>query len=319
MKTCLMVRLCLLFILGIANEVDAQVNPGQPHPLITQLEDLNVTGKQTVEQAEAFVSNIGAPPSGRKMAVWSRSICVGSIGMAAEPAGYMVDRVLDWANHVGIRTSGPGCNPNILIVSTDDADRTAQALVRARPLDFDARAESSHRGRAALREFEQSDRPVRWWHVSIPVDPDTGDALVRQRGQQPFSIAATDAIIRAPVDLGAYGQIVSASRLYDDSLDHMQSLVIVIDAVAFEQVSFLQLSDYVAMIALAQISSSATPSVPSILTLFEQGVPQEETLTRWDRSFLEALYGTRQRNFKGAGDNRLIARGLARRIEAESR
>ncbi|QCQ98149.1 hypothetical protein [Brevundimonas sp. SGAir0440] len=99
----------------------------------------------------------------------------------------------------------------------------------------------------------------------------------------------------------------------------MQSLVIVIDAVAFEEVSFFQLSDYVAMIALAQISPSATPSVPSILTLFEQGVPQEETLTRWDRSFLEALYGTRQRNFKGAGDNRLIARGLARRIEAESR
>jgi hypothetical protein len=318
MKACVVVSVGFLLLLVVGDRASAQTAPDPHAPVTTQLEDLVVTGRRTEEQAETFVSTIGAPPQGRKLAVWAGSICVGSVGMAAEPASFMVNRVLDWANRLGLRTSRPGCDPNILIVSSDDADRTARELVRARPLDFDAGVSSSHRGRRALRDFQRSGRPVRWWHVSIPVDPDTGVSLVRQRGRPPFTVAAADNVIRSPIDVGDYGQITMASRLYDDSLDHMQSVVIVIDAAALEEATFMQLCDYVAMVALAQIDPAAAPSVPSILTLFNPDIAQEETLTSWDLGYLEALYGTNQRNFRPEADDRLIARGLARRLEAQA-
>lgn len=283
----------------------------QPDPGSTPLDDLVVTTAPIRQQAEAFVTAIAAPPRGRKLAVWGRDICVGAIGMAPEPATVMVDRVLDWASTVGIRTRQPGCDPNVLIVSSDDANRTARDLVRARPRDFDSGASSSDRGGAALRRFQNSDRLVRWWHVSIPVDADTGHSLVRQRGQLPY---VAPVVITKPSDLGDFGQIVSGSRLYDDSLDHMQSVVIIVDADALERADFNQLTDYVAMVALSQIDPDATPAAPSILNLFNPAMPQEAAMTVWDRAFLEALYGTSQRNVPGAADNDVIAHALARRV-----
>ena len=38
------------------------------------------------------------------------------------------------------------------------------------------------RGSAELRDFISEERPVRWWHVSLPVDSETGDPVVRAPG-----------------------------------------------------------------------------------------------------------------------------------------
>lgn len=294
----------------------AQSNDQDPSdPQSTSLEDVVVVAAPIRQQAEAFVTSVAAPPPGRKLAVWGRDICVGAVGMAREPATFMVDRVLDWASTVGIRTRRPGCDPNVLIVSSADANRTARELVRTRRRDFESGASSSDRGNVALRRFQNSDRLVRWWHVSIPVDPDTGDALVRQRGQPPFSVPND---LTRPSDFGSSGQIVSGSMMYDDSLDHMQSVVIIVDVDALEHADFNQLSDYVAMVALSQVDPEATPAAPSILNLFNPDMPQEAGMTVWDRAFLEALYGASQRNVSGAGDNRLIAEALARRVARET-
>jgi hypothetical protein len=278
----------------------------------TQLEDVVVTGTGLEEQAEAFVSSVGGAVRGRKLATWSEPLCVGAAGMAAEPAGAMVDRVLDWADSLGLRIGGPDCDPNILIVFTDDGDRTARELVRARPRDFLPGVSSSHRGRSALREFQTSGQPVRWWHLSLPVDPDTRATINRQRGTAPLWLPK---VFYNPAELGAYGQMTTASRIYDDTLDAMKSVVVVIDAAALERTSFTQLSDYVAMIALAQIDPETRPTAPSILDIFETGMAGEETLTDWDQAFLQALYTTHQRNALPGADSSLIARSLARRLQ----
>ena len=296
---------------ALAQSAPPTAPPSDP----TQLEEIMVSGRPLEAQAEAFVASVGAAVESRKLATWSGPLCVGAAGLAAAPAGAMVDRVLDWAHSLGVRVGGPGCDLNVLIVFSADADQAARDLVKARPLDFLPGSGSSHQGRRALRAFQSSGRPVRWWHLSLPVDPDTGDSLVRIRGQAPYSAPRE---ITRPSDLGDFGQIVLGSRLYDDSLDALLSVVIVIDDAALEQTSFSQLSDYVAMVALAQIDPDTLPSVPSILGIFEIGAAHEPTMSDWDQAFLQALYGTHQRNTLPHADGTLIARSLARRLEKTS-
>lgn len=307
--------LALLSFVG-APALAQSTSPTTPPSDPTQLEDVVVSGRSLEAQAEAFVASVGAPVKGRKLATWSEPLCVGAAGLAATPAEAMVDRVLDWAHSLGVPVGGPGCDLNVLIIFSADADQAARDLVKTRPLDFLPGYDSSHQGTLALRAFQSSDRPVRWWHVSLPVDPDTGAALVRLRGQEPFSAPR---YIRGPTDLSGYGQITSASRLYDDSLDVLQSIVIVIDDAALDQTSFSQLSDYVAMVALAQVDADVRPSAPSILGIFEPGVARESTLSDWDKAFLQALYGMHQRNSMPHADSTLIARSVARRLAKTSR
>lgn len=302
----------VLLSLAGAPALSQSASPTAPPTDPTQLEDVVVSGRPLEARAEAFVASVGAPVEGRKLATWSGPLCVGAAGLEAAPARAMVVRVLDWAHSLRVRIGAPGCDPNVLIVFSADADQAARDLVKARPLDFDPDSGSSHQGRRALRVFQNSGRPVRWWHVSLPVNPDTGDALVRVRGQSPFSAPSQ---ITRPGDLGNYGQITLGSRLYDDSLDALQSIVIVIDDAALEQTSFSQLSDYVAMVALAQVDSNTRPSAPSILGIFERGAAHETTLSEWDQAFLQALYGTHQRNSRPHADGTIIARSLARRLE----
>ena len=135
---------------------------------------------------------------------------------------------------------------------------------------------------------------------------------MRVRGQSPFSAPSQ---ITRPGDLGNYGQITLGSRLYDDSLDALQSIVIVIDDAALEQTSFSQLSDYVAMVALAQVDSNTRPSAPRSNIPRMDGAAHETTLSEWDQAFLQALYGTHQRNSRPHADGTIIARSLARRLE----
>lgn len=292
----------------------AQSSPEPPSPsAVSELEDVVVDGSPLERRAEAFVRSVGAAAEGRKLATWPGRICVGAIGVAVEPARVMVDRVLDWGYSLGLRVGAPGCQPNILVVFSDDGDRTARELVEARPQDFDAGISSSHLGKRALLAFQSSGRPVRWWHVSLPIDPDTGRPIVRLPGQAPF--APPSGGITHPSDLGSFGQITLGSRLFDDTLDALQSVVIVVEVAALEQASFAQLSDYVAMIALAQIEPEARPAAPSILTIFEPDAVQEPSLTHWDQAFLQALYGTHQRNVSPQSDSSLIARGVARRLQ----
>lgn len=305
---------CLLSVLVVLScgPAMAQADPQATElPGATQLQDVEVRASSLQARAESFIASVGSPVAGRKLALWSGTICVGAAGLRPDASRLVVDRILDWGHSLGIRTGSPDCRPNILIVFADDGDAMAKQLVRARRLDFNAGVSGSQRGNRALRDFESSGRPVRWWPVSIPVDPDSGLPIVRTRGQAPFTSVPD---ITRPSDLGAFGQITMASRLYDDTLDAMQSMVIVVDRSALERADLAQLADYLSMVALAQIEPDTRPTAPSILTLFDDEDVAPPSLSVWDRAFLQALYGTHQRNVSAQADSDLIARSLAREL-----
>lgn len=285
-------------------------------PASSPLEDVVVNGQRTREAAEAFVRAVTAPPRGRKAAVWDESVCVGVVGMQAEPARYMVDRVSDWAHSVGLRVEAPGCRADILIVGAEDGDAMAREMVAAQPEKFMPDIGDADRGRTALEDFQASGALVRWWHVSLVVNEDTGQPIRRLPGQPPFN--APPGQIRSPMDLGHFGMTALPSRIISQSRDDLRRVVVIVDTDALDTASFTQVTDYVAMVGLAQIDPDATPDTPSILSLFSPGAAQEASLTRWDRAYLQALYSTRQGRVSQESNLSTLAAALVQELEPES-
>ena len=241
----------------------------------TRVEDIVVLGTPMREQVETFADTVVAPPHGRGPARWSArsGICVGVVNLQREAAQAMADRVSEVALDLGLPIGEPGCSPNVLIIATDDAPTLTAALVERSPNAFRPPYSGSSRSRLQLRRFIESDAPVRWWHVSLPVNSETGAIAVRIPGYDPPRTG------------------VMASRLTTVIQNDLRRAYVIIDIDQAEGVSFRQLTDYVAMVAFAQIDPDADLSgFPTILNVFDNPTIAFG-LTDWDQSYLGSLYG----------------------------
>ncbi|MBO9502458.1 hypothetical protein [Brevundimonas sp. A19_0] len=276
------------------------------------VEGVTVEGRQQSarERAIPFVREIIAPARRSEPARWAEPVCVQVLNLEGEAARYMADRVATVASDVGLRVEEGGCEPNILIALTDDSDRMAHDLVDARRRQFVLGSAGTDRGREALAAFQASDAPVRWWHVSLPVDIYTGRATVRLPGQPPFSFPPQG--ITKPSDLGEYGQVVAGSRLLNHSQNNLQQVIIIVDVARAEGTGLIELTDYVAMVALAQIDPDAEiGGYDTILNLFTDGAVHPPYMTDWDWAFLTGLYTDEVLSSRGVGT---IADGMAREV-----
>lgn len=286
---------------------------GRPEP--HELDEVVVSATRRA-QAEAFTEAVAAPARGRSLARWHDPICVGVANMQAEAARAMIDRIYDWAHSFGVAIGSSRCRTNVFVVATEDGAATARELVSARPREFRTGVSGADRGSAALRRFQQGDRPVRWWHVSLPVDEQTGDPIRRLPGQAP--VEWTGRRLQKKSDFGVNQMTVMPSRLGTGARDDLQQVIIVIDSAALERATFQQLTDYVAMVALAQIDDEARAfAVPSILGLFDGG-GDVGALSDWDRAFLAGLYGTWQTSADSRANLSAVAAAMARRLGADA-
>lgn len=266
-----------LLALGLPGIAAAQDRPDE-----TTVEDIVVLGTPLREQVETFADTVVAPPHGRGPARWSArsGICVGVVNLQREAAQAMADRVSEVALELGLPIGEPGCSPNVLIIATDDAPTLTAALVERSPDAFKPPYSGSSRSRLQLRRFIESDAPVRWWHVSLPVNSETGGIAVRIPGY-------------APPRTGTM-----ASRLTTVIQNDLRRAYVIIDIDQAEGITFQQLADYVAMVAFAQIDPDADLSgFPTILNVFDNPTIAFG-LTDWDQAYLGSLYGAElnQRN-----------------------
>ncbi|MFC5345786.1 hypothetical protein ACETK8_01955 [Brevundimonas staleyi] len=277
----------------------------------TRLEDIQVTGRPLESLIRNFVDGVAAPNAGRNLARWDRSVCVGAANLRAETAQYLVDRISTVAEDLGLRPGHPGCTPNILVIASSDPGALTAGLIARSPLSFRPGGSGMDRGGARLRAFRDSDRPVRWWAVSIPTDSDTGGRASRLPGE-----------CREPCGgIYSYAPIVrvrNPSRISTQIVDNLDRVIVVVDSNRLEGVSAQQLADYIAMVSLAQIDPEAeTDAYATILNLFdEEGAP--ETLTDWDLAYLRGLYGS-QRTQALPGANRSEVVSTIRRAHRDAR
>lgn len=278
--------------------------PATPDPeAATRLADVIVSRRDLTEQTEAFVAQLAAPPGRRGLARWGGYVCVGTVNIRPEIARPIVDRISELALDLNLRIGEPGCQPNVVVIFTDDAPGLATAMVEREPQAFHLGVGGLDRGRAALEVFKTSDAPVRWWHVSLPVIGGTGQRAVRLPGDD------------GPIYVPGEGR-VNRGRPISDNL---QKAIIVADIDQLDGVTLPQLADYLGLVAMAQIDpEAATEAFDTVMNLFvdPQGTPG---LSDWDAIYLEALYsGTRER-VNPDGQAAAIARRVRRAARAPER
>jgi hypothetical protein len=221
-----------------------------------------------------FIGEVTVTFASRGFARWDGGVCVGVHNLEATAAQYIVDRISLLAQEVGLTAGDPGCAPQVIIVFTTNGSELASNLVETQPrLLRPTLYLGAHRGLAALDEFVKSDKPVRWWQISLPVDARTGEPAIVLQGQD------------AP-----WVGVAGPSRIHSGIRDALQSVVIIVDSTKLHGTTWQQLGDYLAVVSLAQVDLDANPaSFDSILNLFTNPAAYSG-LTDWDRTYVRALY-----------------------------
>jgi hypothetical protein len=258
-----------------------QSAPAAEEPV--ELGEVEVTGRSLDTMIRSFVDEVAEPNHRRGLARWDDRICIGVANLRAEPAQYIIDRVSTVAEDLGVIPGEPGCTPNVIIVASDDPSALARDLVRERRRAFRMGGSGMDRGGDALEAFVSSDRPVRWWQVSMPTDSETGGRATRIPGE-------CRGACEGPMDMAPITQTFAASRLQTQIVDYIFRTVVILDINQVGRVSGQQLADYVAMVTLAQIDPDAdTGRYASILNVFDE--PESAAgLTDWDQAYLQGLY-----------------------------
>lgn len=254
------------------------------------LEDVTVTGRPLDAMIRNFVSEVAEPNRGRGLARWDDQICVGVVNLRAETAQYLADRISTVAEDVGLTPGAPGCSPTLLVVATDDGEALARSMVETRRRAFRMGGAGMDRGGDALADFVETDRPVRWWQMAMPVDSETGQRATRIPGDcEGMACAGGNGSVMAFAP--AIG-VFAASRLRTQIVDRLIRTIVVVDVDDVAELSILQLADYIAMVSLAQIDPEAdTSGYASVLNVFDNP-GAADGLMDWDRAYLDGLYAS---------------------------
>lgn len=278
----------------------AQATPAQDEPTSVQDVEVNARRQSAYEAARRFADNAVETPAGRGLARWEGKVCVGVINMRAEAAQPLIDRISDRIAELGLGFGEPGCEPNIVIVAADDGAAAARAMVAARPRAFDTGVSGTNLTDRDLRAFQDSQAPVRWWRLTLPVDSDTGQVTVRLPGQEPTTRA-----VRAP------------SRIRTQDRNVFVRTFVILDVNKTAGVEVNALGDYLAMVSLAQIEADvAASSYTSILNLFDDP-DGTHAMSDWDLKYLHALYDAQLNESRTSQQVGSVAASMARAGESK--
>jgi len=247
-----------------------------------------IEGKRIEDAVRDFVAEVGAAPKGKNLARWDGTVCTGAVNITEQYAQRLIDQVSAVALAIGLEIGEPGCKPNVLILASPDGDALSAQLVKDHFQAFlPPDTEGNDLGRKALRAFQTSDAPVRWWHVTQTINVDTGQAVV----------------------LGKEVTVRNSGRLRRNVREDMSHIVIVLDTSKIGTVSIASLADYISMVALAQVDADAdTREYKSILNLFAGGASDRTArMTQWDLDYLVALYEARGDSLRRGGQEGEIA------------
>lgn len=261
-------------------------------PGAVELEDVTVVGRSLTDLIRGFTTEVAEPNRFRGLARWDSRICVSAVNLRVDTAQYIVDRVSTIAEDVGLEAGEPGCTPNLVIVATDDGGALARQLVSERRRAFRMGGSGMDRGKVALEDFQATDRPVRWWQMSLPIDSQTGQRAFRIPGECRNACSTVN-------DYAPVIAIAGASRLRTQIVDNIIRSIVIVDINDVAGLSTQQLADYIALVSLAQIDPDAdTRAYSSILNVFQDREAVSE-LTSWDRAYLSGLYEAERNRLNG--------------------
>jgi hypothetical protein len=288
-------------LIAAQNATPTTAETAQSKPAAPDVGDEVIVRGRRMSEVEAelrkivrqFIGQVAAVPAGRGFARWHGGVCVGVHNLQRDAAQYIVDRISREAADVGLEPGEPGCSPQVVIIFTTDAKQLATRLVDDQLRVFRPSNEGGQSlSRFDLDKFVQSDKAVRWWDVSMPVDARSGQPAIRLPTDDSFS--------------HPWISVAGPSRIHGGIRDDLQHVIIIVDGSKLTGTTWEQLGDYLAVVSLAQINPDADPSAfDSILNLFSN--PKAYSgLTDWDRAYLRGLYAFDQERMPAVQTGELI-------------
>jgi hypothetical protein len=293
----------LFFAAGIRADTQSSSLPStQAAPKDTKAELNSVTveaqreRKALEHQVDAFVFSVIVrhTDDNEGLARWNEPICPFVDGLLEEQSKFVLARLSAIVASAGARLGPEHCRPNFYVVATPEPDQFLKRWYARDPKMF-----NHLHGRAPLKSFLTTPRPVRVWYNR---DFASGDGLPAM--DQPLQLAGgtgpgTGATATAEntypvIQLHKPG----GTRLEWDGVQNLSLVIAVIDTARIKNLSVGQLADYVGMVGLAEVHLDAqVGSTPSILQLFSAaGDSSPHALSSWDEAFLKSVYDTNQRS-----------------------
>jgi hypothetical protein len=275
-----------LFLAGLAVPVMAQ--PAIPG---NATESVTVTGTRSHQVIEKFVESFAAPTRMTgKLARWQVGICPVAVGLKPVFTQFIAQRLRDIAAKAGVPVNNRAdCKSNIEIVFTT----TPQALI-----DNVRKQNEAYLGYAdntdAVDALAKVTRPIQAWYLTATMDL-RGNTLVDSAKALPTEIILPDPYHNPPF-ITVYSKqgamSVTGTRLGDGLRSGLYHIIIVADPTKLVEYEMGTVGDYIAMLALAQLSSLDTcQTLPSIVNLLAAGCANKAlALTENDAAYLRGLY-----------------------------
>ncbi len=269
-------------------------------------EEVVVTAPNVANMRD-FVRNITATPSSYGQApLWNDALCYQLVGVGGDSAQRILDRLASNAGQLQLSVAAPGCTPNVVIAFANDVNAVvAEADQNRRRLMGVDGADNVSMGPGAWRDFIETPRPVRWWHVS---------RLVTRDNQR---LGHSTLQANAGLHASGGGDMLGGTSVRDTGLLrrpthlNMRQILIIVDTTRLSGVSATALADYLSMVSLAPIDPHADlGGTPTILNLFA-GIGATE-MTDWDRSYLRGLYESDPNNINPEQTVRDVANRMRR-------
>jgi hypothetical protein len=199
-------------------------------------------------------------------------VCPGVMGLPADIAGIIVDRMRWNAERIGLDVAKEGkCQPNILIAFVINGQAEIAGLARTKGYVFRDVPDED------VREMLADAGPVHAWSST---QTKTRDGMPVAKNESLFD----PPVVEVPI---SDSHIFFATRL-----DIAQS-VVVFDLKAIDGMSVVQLADYATMRAFARTRpAKADAAASTILSLFDKTAPAPRELTTFDMGYLNAIYKT---------------------------
>lgn len=235
-----------------------------------------VTGKAATQaevsrQARA-VTDMGSAIRHEPMARFEDKLCPGVMGLQADAASLMIDRLRDNAGQLGLglTTDDGTCRANFIVAFVEDGQQDLQQIADHNGWAFQDM--SLHERRKLLSE----EGPVRVWTIT--------QMRTRDGVPIPRSVSLSD-----PPQVNTW---MAHSKIYLAVREDITRVVVLFDREGVKGKTLLQLADYATMRGLARtrpVDGEGHP-MDTILALFDASGSPPAKLTEFDQAYLAAVY-----------------------------
>lgn len=240
-------------------------------------------------RATAYVQALGIATSTKAAARWIDHVCPKVSGIAdPKVSARVVARIRRIATEAGARIGKPGCRGNLMVAFTDDGGDLARRIGAANPRLM-GQVPTNWRG-----QLVSGAEPVRWWYSFSMRGADGKPPVTSTLPWLSVDMDGGNNAVTANVDVGnesggGYNVGTSSSLISTNIKRAITSATVVVDVRRAEGKDLNAITDYAALVGLAEIRFVPSPPPDTVLALFQPGSPASG-LTTQDEALLKSLY-----------------------------